>query len=80
MTHADQVLGPDARTEVAWRISSYSTNADGNCVEAGALPDATGRVAVRHSYHPNGPALICPHPTWTAFLTSTKNNAFTPTP
>ncbi|MGH3931691.1 MAG: DUF397 domain-containing protein [Pseudonocardiaceae bacterium] len=78
MTHADQVLGPDARTEVSWRISSYSPNGGGNCVEVGVLLDATGRVAVRHSHHPHGPALICDHPTWAAFVKGARNDAFIP--
>ncbi|MGH3710793.1 MAG: DUF397 domain-containing protein [Pseudonocardiaceae bacterium] len=76
MTHTDQLLGPDARTRVAWRISSYSTNAGGNCVEAGALPDATGWVAVRHSHHPDGPALVVSQPTWATFVHSAKNDDF----
>jgi uncharacterized protein DUF397 len=45
MTHSGQVLGLDARAGVAWRISSYSHSGGGSCVEAGALPDVTGRVA-----------------------------------
>ncbi|MGH3997301.1 MAG: DUF397 domain-containing protein, partial [Pseudonocardiaceae bacterium] len=68
MTHPGQVLGPDTRAEVAWRISSYSNSGGGSCVEAGALPDHTGRVAVRHSHRPNGLALVLTQPIWTAFI------------
>lgn len=35
--------------EVAWHISTYSQNADANCVEAGPVLDDSGRVAVRDS-------------------------------
>ncbi|MGH3821443.1 MAG: DUF397 domain-containing protein [Pseudonocardiaceae bacterium] len=73
MTHPGQVLGPDARADVSWRISSYSSNGGGSCVEAGALPDATGRVAVRHSHHPDGLALVVGRPTWAAFIDGVKN-------
>jgi len=76
MTHTGQVLGPDARAGVAWRISSYSTNSGGSCVEAGALPDGTGRVAVRHSHHPDGPALVFGRDPWAAFLGDVKNGEF----
>ena len=78
MTHAGQVLGPDARAGVAWRISSYSPNNGGSCVEAGALPDHTGRVAVRHSHHPDGLALVLGQPTWAGFIGGVKNDDFTP--
>lgn len=38
-----------------WRKSRYSTS-QGNCVEFARLPD--GRIAIRNSQHPSGPALI----------------------
>jgi|AntDryMetagUQ889_1029465.scaffolds.fasta_scaffold12824_2 hypothetical protein len=76
MTYTGQVLGPDARAGVAWRISSYSTNSGGSCVEAGTLPDGTGRVAVRHSHHPDGPALVVGLEPWAAFLGGVKNSEF----
>jgi hypothetical protein len=76
MTHPGQVLGPDARAKVAWRISSYSLNTGGNCVEAGAVADQTGRVAVRHSHHPNGLALLVSQRTWAAFLSGVTNDEF----
>ncbi|HWR49116.1 MAG TPA: DUF397 domain-containing protein [Pseudonocardiaceae bacterium] len=77
MTRPGQVLGPDARADVSWRISSYSDYGGGNCVEAGALRDATGRVVVRHSHHPEGLALVCGQRTWTAFVAGVKNDEFT---
>ena len=78
MTHAGQVLGPDTRAGVAWRISSYSPNGGGSCVEAGALPDTSGWVAVRHSHHPDGLALVLGRPTWAAFIDGVKNDALDP--
>jgi hypothetical protein len=77
MTHAGQVLGPEARAGVAWRISSYSPNNGGSCVEAGALHDATSRVVVRHSHHPHGIALVVGGPTWLTFINSVKNDELT---
>ena len=76
MTYTGQVLGPDARAGVAWRISSYSSNSGGSCVEAGALPDGTGRVGVRHSHHPDGLAFVFGRDLWTAFLGDVKNGEF----
>jgi Domain of unknown function (DUF397) len=78
MTHPGQVLGPNSRADVAWRISSYSANGGGSCVEAGALPDHTGRVAVRHSHHPDGLAFVFDQPTWAVFVDGVKSNKFDP--
>jgi Domain of unknown function (DUF397) len=78
MTHPGQVLGPDPRAKFAWRISSYSSSVGGSCVEAGAVPDATGRVAVRHSRQPNGLALVIGQPTWAAFIGGVKNDDLVP--
>ncbi|MGH3936749.1 MAG: DUF397 domain-containing protein [Pseudonocardiaceae bacterium] len=78
MTHPGQVLGPDARAEVAWRISTYSNSGGGSCVETGNLPDHTGRVAVRHSHHPNRLALVLTQPSWAAFVGGVKNSEFDP--
>jgi len=71
-----QVLGPDARDEIFWRISSYSPSGGGNCVETGTLPDATGRVAVRHSHHPDGLALVFGRDPWATFLDSVRAGEF----
>jgi hypothetical protein len=71
-----QILGPDARAEIFWRISSYSPSGGGNCVETGTLPDATGRVAVRHSHHPDGLALVVGRDPWATFLDSVRAGEF----
>ncbi|MGH3807382.1 MAG: DUF397 domain-containing protein [Pseudonocardiaceae bacterium] len=52
--------------EVSWRTSSYSTS-NGACVEVAPAP---GRVLVRDSKDPAGPALAVPTPTWQTFLTT----------
>jgi len=53
-----------------WRKSSYS-GAVGNCVEIADL--AGGRVAVRNSRHPHGPALVYRRAELTALVAGVKN-------
>jgi hypothetical protein len=67
-----QVLGTGDGAGVSWRISSYSSSADGSCVETSVVPDGTGRVAVRHSHHPDGLAVVFAHDTWVAFVGGVK--------
>ncbi|MGH3826813.1 MAG: DUF397 domain-containing protein [Pseudonocardiaceae bacterium] len=50
--------------EVGWRISSYCAS-NGDCVQVAPAP---GRVLVRDSKNPGGPALALPPATWRAFL------------
>ncbi|MGH3872116.1 MAG: DUF397 domain-containing protein [Pseudonocardiaceae bacterium] len=38
------------------------------------MTDHTGRIAVRHSHHPNGPALVVAQPTWATFLDGVRND------
>jgi hypothetical protein len=59
------LLGP-----VTWRKSSYS-GAIGNCVEIAVLSGG-GRVAVRNSRHPNGPALVYARAELAALVASAK--------
>ena len=51
---------------IVWHTSSYSTS-HGDCVEVAPAP---GRVLVRDSKDPDGPALTVPTPAWRAFLTT----------
>jgi hypothetical protein len=51
--------------ELHWRKSSYSGPTGGNCVETAT---AGGRVAVRDSRVPAGPALTFAAGAWAAFL------------
>jgi len=57
----------------AWRKSRHS-NPSGNCVEMARL--SAGRVAVRNSRHPDGPALIFPRAEWEAFLRGVRDGHF----
>jgi hypothetical protein len=61
--------GPDPH----WVKSSLSF-ANGNCVEAAALPD--GRIGVRHSRHADGPVLRFTPGEWHAFLAGARNGEF----
>ena len=66
MNPSDEFVG------TAWHVSSYSNSNGGNCVEAGALVDGSGRVAVRHSRHRDGPTLIYTRAEWTTFLAAVR--------
>lgn len=58
---------------VTWRKSSHS-NPSGNCVEVTELAD--GRIAVRNSRHPGGPALICTRAGMAGFVKGAKGGDF----
>ena len=61
---------------VQWHISTRSSSGGANCVEAGPLNDGTGRVALRHSKHPDGPVIIYTHAEWDAFVGGVKDQEF----
>ncbi|MGH2600524.1 MAG: DUF397 domain-containing protein [Dehalococcoidia bacterium] len=61
---------------VRWHISTRSSSSGGSCVEAGPLNDGTGRVAVRHSKHPDGPHIIYTCAEWAAFVAGVKDSEF----
>lgn len=69
-------LTPEERSRVAWHISSFSPNGGGNCVEAGPLSDGSGRVAVRHSHHPDAEAIVYTRAEWEAFVSGVRNGEF----
>nr|WP_306664838.1 DUF397 domain-containing protein [Streptomyces sp. Rer75] len=54
----------------AWRKSSYSNQAGGNCVEVGDGVIAV--VPVRDSKDPEGPVLVFPAGTWASFIGDLK--------
>ncbi|MGC5014489.1 DUF397 domain-containing protein [Streptosporangium sp. DT93] len=58
---------------VVWRKSHFS-NPSGNCVELAELPD--GRVAMRNSRDPEGPALVYTRHETDAFVRGVKSGEF----
>lgn len=68
-----------SRTEpsrVAWRISSKSDSGGASCVEAGPVRNSSGRVAVRHSHHPDGRMIVYGREQWGEFLSRVKRGDF----
>ena len=55
-------------TLVAWRKSSYSNGEGGACLEVADGFD--GVMPVRDSKVPDGPALVFPSRSWSAFVTA----------
>jgi hypothetical protein len=58
--------------EAAWFKSSYSAENATNCVEVANL-HPTGRVGIRDSKNPDGPALTVPAAAFAAFLTTARS-------
>ncbi|WP_405586526.1 DUF397 domain-containing protein [Streptomyces sp. NBC_01190] len=65
----------DTRADLSvaeWRKSSYSDNAQADsCVEV--ADNYPGVVPVRDSKDPEGPALVFPAASWSAFITDVKS-------
>jgi hypothetical protein len=59
--------------DVAWRKSSYSNQAGGDCVEV--VPGVPGVVPVRDRKVPLGPALAFESGSWAAFIGELKAGA-----
>lgn len=72
----DPLLGQAVLTPVRWRRSSRSQGGSANCVEAGALVDGSGRVAVRDSKRPDDAVLVFSVAAWQSFVDGTKAGAF----
>jgi hypothetical protein len=70
------VASPEELAHVRWHISTKSDNGGGSCVEAGPLADGSGRVAVRHSHHPNGQVIVYTRTEWKAFIGGVKDGEF----
>ncbi|SFK19094.1 protein of unknown function [Streptosporangium canum] len=75
-TEAYPMATPQELADVAWRISARSANGGGQCVEAGPLADGSGRVAVRHSRHPDGEVIVYTRAEWEAFVGGVKDGEF----
>ncbi|MQY04190.1 hypothetical protein ACRB68_22410 [Actinomadura sp. RB68] len=55
-------------------LKSRRSNSQGNCVEMAELPG--GRIAMRNSRHPEGPALIYTRPEIEALILGAKDGDF----
>ncbi|MEV0243540.1 DUF397 domain-containing protein [Streptomyces sp. NPDC050674] len=65
---------PADRIKGARWIKSTASQGAGNCVEVAGLPD--GRVAVRNSRHPSGPALVYTRQEMAAFVAGARDGEF----
>ncbi|MFD0443927.1 MULTISPECIES: DUF397 domain-containing protein [Streptomyces violaceusniger group] len=54
--------------EDAWYKSSYSGGSGNSCVEVAHVIAACGRIAVRDSKDPSGPALLFSPAGWSSFV------------
>ncbi|QSB04297.1 DUF397 domain-containing protein [Natronoglycomyces albus] len=73
---ARQVLSAVERSGIEWRKSSKIPNSNGQCVGVGPLADGSGRVAVRHSHHPDGSVFVYTQDEWASFLTGIEPGEF----
>ena len=62
--------------DVTWRPSSYS-NSEGNCIEIAEGAGANGKVPVRDSKNPTGPALCFSPSAFAVFVSAVKGGEFT---
>ncbi|WP_204745374.1 DUF397 domain-containing protein [Glycomyces paridis] len=76
MAGTAQELSAKEFAGIRWKISSRSSSNGGSCVEAGPLGDSSGRVAVRHSHHPEGSVIVYTRAEWTAFLAGARDGEF----
>jgi hypothetical protein len=70
-----QELSYGERASIAWRVSRH-TGSTGDCVEVGPLADGTGRVAVRHSHHPDDDLIVYTAAEWAAFTAGVRDGEF----
>lgn len=75
-TGTAQELSNEELAGIRWKVSSRSTGNGGQCVEAGPLADGSGRIAVRHSHHPEGSLIVYTRAEWDAFLAGAKDGEF----
>ncbi|MGI9003665.1 MAG: DUF397 domain-containing protein [Pseudonocardia sp.] len=75
-TGSPAAVGREELANITWHISSRSPDNGGSCVEAGPLHDGTGRIAVRHSRHPDGTAIVYTRAEWDAFTAGVRLGEF----
>lgn len=76
MRKTPQNLTSDELAGITWNISSHTSSGGANCVEAGPLNDGTGRVALRHSHHPEGALVVYTAAEWEAFTAGVRDGEF----
>jgi len=76
MNNTPQELTPDEQAAIDWQISTHSPSGGANCVEAGPLNDGSGRVALRHSHHPEGSIVVYTAAEWNAFTAGVRDGEF----
>jgi hypothetical protein len=78
MTSTRQELTAEELASIRYhksRLSGEGANG-GSCVEAGLVGDGSGRVAVRHSHHPDRPPFVYTAEEWDAFTGGVKLGDF----
>lgn len=68
----------DGLISTLWVKSSYSNGDGGGCVEWAPTHIPTGRIPVRDSKTPHGPALLFPTGSWQAFVTAVNEGWIQP--
>lgn len=76
MDKTPQRLTPHELAHIDWKISTHSPSGGANCVEAGPLNDGSGRVALRHSHHPDGAIIVYTAAEWDAFTAGVRDGEF----
>ena len=71
--HFDNGMSASLLRENRWQKSARS-NPSGNCVEMTSL--SRGRIAMRNSRHPDGPALVYTRDEIEAFINGAKDGDF----
>ncbi|HEU0086451.1 MAG TPA: DUF397 domain-containing protein [Pseudonocardiaceae bacterium] len=75
-TSGPGAVGSEELANVGWHISTRTNNNGMSCVEAGPLRDGTGRVALRHSHHPDGAVIVYTRAEWEAFTAGVRLGEF----
>ncbi len=75
-TGTSQELTDGELAGIRWQKSSRSQSDNGQCVEVGPLADGSGRIAVRHSRHPEGSVIVYTRAEWDAFLAGARDGEF----